>query len=85
MLELTILTITAIVVVAIWVRWGAELKSLVNSMLETSATRDGYQELLREAEWRDLEGETLLQETLQSDDELARQYLAALEAREKAV
>lgn len=95
MLNLAIISIVALAVLAFWARWGAGVMSLVNSMLVPAdpaplrvgirrrTPRDGYEALLREAEWRDLEGEQLLRERLQEDDDVARAYLAQLEARSR--
>ncbi len=94
-----IIAIIAVLAIAIYCennRWKvrAALCALTTPPVRVTITRttthprrqkvDGYQQLLREAEWRDLEGEALLQKTLQSDDELAEAYLASLEARNRA-
>ncbi|MDF1496685.1 MAG: hypothetical protein P1P90_01325 [Patescibacteria group bacterium] len=96
MLNLAItLTVTAIVV-AFWSRWGFRVMGMLSAFLTPAEPahqrvninrrqRDGYKALLREAEWRELEGATLLRETLESDDELARAYLAQLETRNRKV
>jgi hypothetical protein len=94
MLATTIVALVALAVIAFWSRWGFRVMGMFSAFLTPAEparqrvslghrSRNGYEELLREAEWRELEGEQLLQERLQEDDEIARAYLAQLENRSR--
>ncbi|MBD3281804.1 hypothetical protein GF391_03600 [Candidatus Uhrbacteria bacterium] len=76
-MEVAIVLVIAALVVAFWAKWGAGVMNLAQAMLTPAETapqrvtihrrpalprRDGFEELLLEAEWRDLESAEALTE-----------------------